>query len=133
VVTSPLDVHIVLEMQGDGRIGYELYSEDEASGQDRVYCQGYVQRNIAAPAEVLDLAGLRAACTEEADLEAMYVRLAGQGIIYGPDLRVHRHICHSADTVIAQIEPTVCSDELLRWYPALLDATARHTRENLQW
>ncbi|WP_313462886.1 GNAT family N-acetyltransferase, partial [Achromobacter sp.] len=84
-VAEPLEVHIGLEVEDDGRIGYEIYSGEGEAVQ--VYSQGWAA--VAAPAEAptVDLAALRAQCGRTFSSEDCYARFAAMGLHQGPSFQ----------------------------------------------
>ncbi|WP_323045802.1 beta-ketoacyl synthase N-terminal-like domain-containing protein, partial [Paraburkholderia sp.] len=86
VVNEPLEVHVGLTQEEDGRTGYEIYSGE---GDDAVvYSQGCAQVVSAGAAPQLDLAGLRAQCGRTIGRADCYARLAAAGLSYGPSFIV---------------------------------------------
>ncbi|HDR9511993.1 TPA: GNAT family N-acetyltransferase, partial [Burkholderia cepacia] len=90
-VSAPLEVHIGLMMEDDGRVGYEIYSNQaDGSGGDEavVYSQGWAQVDAGDEAPRIDLAGLRALCERTVPGAECYARFAQLGLVCGPSLRV---------------------------------------------
>ncbi|HDR9511781.1 TPA: SDR family NAD(P)-dependent oxidoreductase, partial [Burkholderia cepacia] len=92
-VSAPLEVHIGLTVEDDGRVGYEIYSNQaDGSGGDEavVYSQGWaqVEAEEGDDAPRIDLAGLRASCERTVAGAECYARFAQLRLVCGPSLRV---------------------------------------------
>ncbi|PQZ52885.1 hypothetical protein CQ050_30585, partial [Achromobacter sp. MYb9] len=80
-VAEPLAVHIGLEVEEDGRIGYEIYSGEGEAVQ--VYSQGWAVVSAPGEAPTVDLAALRAQCGRTINRADCYARFASMGLAYG--------------------------------------------------
>ncbi|MGV2906202.1 polyketide synthase dehydratase domain-containing protein, partial [Achromobacter sp. AGC25] len=85
-VAEPLAVHIGLEVEEDGRIGYEIYSGEGEAVQ--VYSQGWAVVSAPGEAPTVDLAALRAQCGRTINRADCYARFASMGLAYGPSFQV---------------------------------------------
>ncbi|WP_310027355.1 SDR family NAD(P)-dependent oxidoreductase [Achromobacter deleyi] len=85
-VAEPLAVHIGLEIEDDGRIGYEIYSGEGEAVQ--VYSQGWAVVSAPDEAPTVDLAALRAQCGRTINRADCYARFASKGLAYGPSFQV---------------------------------------------
>ncbi|UUM22231.1 SDR family NAD(P)-dependent oxidoreductase [Mycoavidus sp. SF9855] len=119
VITQPQEVHIGLEMQEDGCIGFEIYS---GSGDDAVvYSQGWAQLAEMGEAPQVDLEAVLAQCEQQLTGEACYLRFAQLGLSYGPsfqvlgELRVGHHLAVGALRLAAEMPVGYA------WVPNMLD------------
>ncbi|WP_460490243.1 SDR family NAD(P)-dependent oxidoreductase, partial [Bordetella tumbae] len=84
-VAEPLEVHIGLEVEDDGRISYEIYSGEGEEAQ--VYSQGWAVVSALGEAPTVDLAGLRAQCGRTLSSGDCYARFAAMGLHQGPSFQ----------------------------------------------
>lgn len=95
---TPLDLHIGLHAEADGRIAYEVYS-----GEDELHCHGEAEALVAQP-QRLDLAALRAQCGRAMlSGEACYAGFAALGLAYGPAFRAIEQIHVGHDRALARL------------------------------
>ncbi|MET0335415.1 MAG: type I polyketide synthase, partial [Rhizobacter sp.] len=121
-----LHVHIALEAQADGSIGYEIYSvEDDAAV---LHGQGRAVLGETAATEVIDVAALRAQCQHSLGGPAVYEAFAQGGLGYGPAFQGLKEVHAGRDDagllVIGDIHlPDVTGGQgEFELHPALLDA-----------
>jgi amino acid adenylation domain-containing protein len=92
-VTAPTWVHIALAPREDGGCSYEIYSTGARTqapadarivhGSGRLIVDA-VDDTVAAEAQILDLAALRAGCVRRVSGTTLYGRFVAMGIDYGP-------------------------------------------------
>ncbi|MET0333894.1 MAG: beta-ketoacyl synthase N-terminal-like domain-containing protein, partial [Rhizobacter sp.] len=76
-----LQVHIALQAEGEGTVGYEIYSEG-ATGEEQVHGQGRAVLTEAPEPRQFDLQALRTSSSvEHAEI---YTRFHNNGLHYGP-------------------------------------------------
>ncbi|MGI5372877.1 acyltransferase domain-containing protein [Streptomyces sp. CA-251387] len=127
--SRPTRLQLVLRLAADGFRDFTVASAPAGRGQ-RTHWEQHVSGRIAvAPAEpdadpTDTPAALRARCTEQVDLPAVYAALTALGIDYGPAFRglESGHRTHSAG--LARLADRPAAGHLL--HPAVLDA-AFHT------
>ncbi|WP_415822602.1 polyketide synthase dehydratase domain-containing protein, partial [Bordetella tumbae] len=86
MVAEPLEVHIGLEVEDDGRIGYEIYSGEGDAAQ--VYSQGWVVASAPGEVPTVDLGGLQAQCGRMLSSADCYAQFASMGLTYGTSFQV---------------------------------------------
>ncbi|UUM20780.1 SDR family NAD(P)-dependent oxidoreductase [Mycoavidus sp. SF9855] len=119
VVAQLQDVHIGLEMQEDGRIGFEIYS---GSGDETVvYSQGWAQLAEAGAAPQMDLAALRGQCEQSLTSEACYARFAQLGLSYGLSFQVLHELWIGDDLAVGALRLLGEGPVGYAWAPNVLD------------
>ncbi|MDC8758415.1 amino acid adenylation domain-containing protein [Janthinobacterium fluminis] len=117
---APVDVHIGLYAEADGRIGYEVYS-----GEGDVHSQGLAEAVGSAP-ERLDLGALQEQCNQALLAgDACYAGFATIGLAYGQAFQAIARIHVGQGQVLARLElpegaASTASGFVL--HPGLLDA-----------
>ncbi|MGN4085321.1 SDR family NAD(P)-dependent oxidoreductase, partial [Burkholderia gladioli] len=120
VVANPITVQIGLAENDDGRIEWEIYSDD--GEQTVVYGEGLalaVEDEGEAPR--VDLDALRQACERELDVADCYARFETAGLAYGPSLRGLQRLQGSAEVALAEIVCAPSTPAGLSWLPGVLD------------
>jgi len=123
-------VHIALNAQVEGNIGFEIYSDDQ--GDEVVHAQGRAVLTNAATELVgnIDLAQLKRECVESISPERCYAAFASLGIEYGPSQRGLKSVgVGKSGTgrpyVLAQLElpeTVVASGDDLILHPSVMDS-----------
>ncbi|UUM22295.1 SDR family NAD(P)-dependent oxidoreductase [Mycoavidus sp. SF9855] len=119
VVAQPREVHIGLESQEDGRIGFEIYSDsrDEAV----VYSRGWAQWVAVGEAPQVDLEVVRAHCEQTVAGEACYAQFAQQGLEFGPSFQVLKELWLGDQVVVGALRLTADAPAGYVWAPNVLD------------
>ncbi|KAG0288047.1 hypothetical protein BGZ97_006924, partial [Linnemannia gamsii] len=119
VVAQPQEVHIGLEAQEDGRIGFEIYS---GSGDEAVvYSQGWAQLTEVDAAPQVDLEALRAQCQKILMGEACYAQFTRLGLGYGPSFQVLHELRLGHDLAVGALRLPSESPTGYSWAPNVLD------------
>ncbi len=119
VVTQPQDVHIGLEMQEDGRIGFEIYS---GSGEESVvYSQGWAQLVDVGEAPRVDLEAVRGQCERTLTGEACYARFAQLGLGYGSSFQVLHELRLGDNVAVGTLRLSGEGPVGYAWAPNMLD------------
>ncbi len=92
VVDTPLDVHVRLRAEDDGRIGFEIYSHDSSAGppaDEILHAKGRASvRPRADDVESrIDVDRLLASCAQSIDVDRCYAAFDSMGMSYGPTFR----------------------------------------------
>ncbi|WP_415822604.1 polyketide synthase dehydratase domain-containing protein, partial [Bordetella tumbae] len=123
MVAKPLEVHIGLEVEDDGRVGYEIYSGEGESVQ--VYSQGWAVVSVSREAPTVDLAGLRAQCERTLSREDCYSRFAAMDLVYGASFQSLTQLQVGGSLAVGSLqwpEPASADDESAYGLPpSLLD------------
>jgi polyketide synthase PksN len=121
VVESPLEVHIGLTEEDDGRISYEIYS-DSGDGDDVVYSQGYgvVQPEREVPR--VDWAALISQCGRRVSGTEIYRAFEVIGLEYGPSFQVLKELHLGDGLAVGKLElDAEFQQEGYHWLPNLLE------------
>ncbi|BBO59205.1 SDR family NAD(P)-dependent oxidoreductase [Mycoavidus sp. B2-EB] len=119
VITQPQEVHIALELQEDGRIGFEIYSE--RGGETVVYSQGWAQLAEIDEARWVDLEAVREPCEKTLAGEAFYARCAQSGLTFGPSFQVLNELWLGNNLAVGALNATGEALVGYEWIPNLLD------------
>ncbi|KAF9370098.1 hypothetical protein CPC16_003967, partial [Podila verticillata] len=119
VVAQPQEVHIGLEMQGNGRIHFEIYSgiEDKAV----VYSQGWAQLAEASEAPRVDLKVVREQCEQTLTGQACYTRFEQLGLSYGPSFQVLHELGLGDHVAVGALRLAEEVPAGYAWAPNMLD------------
>ncbi|MCX7293774.1 SDR family NAD(P)-dependent oxidoreductase, partial [Janthinobacterium sp.] len=119
VADEPVEVHVDLYTEADGRVAFDVRSADA------LHCQGWAVAVTPAP-ERVDLAGSRARCQWALPAGAVYYAgFAQLGLDYGPAFRALEQMHGSADEVVARLRlPSGAAAQAQGFvlHPSLLDA-----------
>ncbi|WP_115460544.1 SDR family NAD(P)-dependent oxidoreductase, partial [Enterobacillus tribolii] len=118
VVERALDVHIALDLGDDGRVGYQIYSDDE---DEQIYSQGEAFTASAGDAPCIGLEAMRAGCRRVLAKDEIYPAFEQLGVRYGAGFRVLQDVCLAQDLAIGELYlPAVAQGETV-WPAGLLD------------
>ncbi|WP_343997016.1 SDR family NAD(P)-dependent oxidoreductase, partial [Ideonella azotifigens] len=128
VASEGLSLHIALDPEDDGALGFEIYSEDD-EGEVRVYSQGRARELVPASAQAHDLQALRALCQQTQLTAAQcYARFEQLGLHYGPAFQGLREVLVGQDRLLARISlPDGAPQDGYQLHPSLLDAALQAT------
>ena len=102
---------------------YGQPAESGAGAAWTLHATASLDAEVDAPAR-LDLAALRAACPEALDVEEVYARFAGLGLVYGPAFRGMRALWRGQGEALAELAlPAGLARGDHGVHPALLDAS----------
>ncbi|MFL9915755.1 SDR family NAD(P)-dependent oxidoreductase [Paraburkholderia fungorum] len=127
-VNEPLEVHVGLTQEEDGRAGYEIYSGE---GDDAVvYSHGWAQVVSADAAPRVDLVALRAKCGRTVGRPECYARLAAAGLSYGPSFIVLTALEVGDGVVVGALQrATDTFEEGYSLPPSLMDGALQASME----
>jgi polyketide synthase PksL len=110
VVAGPTEVSIVLSPDGEGEIGYEIYSRD--GERELVHCQGRALFSGQPSPAKLDLGQLAQQMTRgNMEPAAVYALCAGMGLSYGPAFQGITAIQRGSGEVLAHLRlPAAVAD-----------------------
>ncbi|WP_250634474.1 SDR family NAD(P)-dependent oxidoreductase, partial [Pinirhizobacter soli] len=132
VGTDGIDLHVALELQDDGSIGFELYGDIE-DGDIVRYSHGSATAvaNASSPlGPAHDLATLRAQSTSSLSAAQCYAELEQSGLQYGPSFQGLGELFIGSQQVLAQIALPAAVQATWEDYvlhPSLLDAALQAT------
>ncbi|UAW64836.1 SDR family NAD(P)-dependent oxidoreductase [Mycoavidus sp. HKI] len=119
VVAQPREVHIGLESQEDGRIGFEIYSD---SGDEAVvYSRGWAQWVAVGEVPQVDLEEVRANCERTVAGEVCYAQFAQQGLDFGPSFQVLKELWLGDQVAVGALRLTADAPAGYVWAPNVLD------------
>ncbi|MET0333369.1 MAG: SDR family NAD(P)-dependent oxidoreductase, partial [Rhizobacter sp.] len=94
-------VHITLQPQDGGAIGFEIYAGDGDPSQ--TYSQGSATLEPIAAPQVIDLQALKRDCTRTLDAAACYAVFDNIGMAYGPRMRAVQEFHVGPAGVVARL------------------------------
>ncbi|MET0333841.1 MAG: SDR family NAD(P)-dependent oxidoreductase, partial [Rhizobacter sp.] len=119
-----LQVHIALQAEGEGTVGYEIYSEG-ATGEEQVHGQGRAVLSAAPQPRQFELAALRTSSQQTLSREDLYTRFQDSGLHYGPAFQALQRVQLGQDEhgpyVLGEIEHTA-EPGTYTLHPGVLDA-----------
>ncbi|MBW7984116.1 SDR family NAD(P)-dependent oxidoreductase [Enterobacillus tribolii] len=120
-VARPVQIHIALEPQPDGRIGFEIYGDDAAD--DTAYCQGYADTSPQPDAPDANDSPADAICLAQQVIESdeFYARIAAMGLDLGDSLRVVQRVCMDGSGALSELDAGALYRDGYGWLPSLLD------------
>lgn len=125
--SAATEAFIELKPSADA-VNFEVFS-DGADGKKKLHAQGkllYATKRDAAPAEYLDLAAIRARCTNVIFAEAAYPRFRSVGLNYGPSFQVLRQVFSGGTEFLGELQlPEVREGDFAEFslHPSILDAS----------
>lgn len=125
--TTPTEAFVELKPSADSVL-FEVFSE-MADGKKRLYSQGKLlyaaEQDVAAQAEYIDLAAIRARCTKSITAKEGYPLFSSLGMNYGPSFQVLQQVYKNDEEVLGLLHiPDVRSADFDDFvlHPCILDA-----------
>jgi acyl transferase domain-containing protein/NADPH:quinone reductase-like Zn-dependent oxidoreductase/short-subunit dehydrogenase len=138
---TPTTVQTILRPVGRDTISFQIYSASRNSADPGTAWTRHAACTLvnANPARLgtgsaSDIAALRSRCNEPASIDALYERLADQGIEFGAAFRNLRALFRGDGESLAEVQLTAGSDSesaSFQFHPALLDACFQAAAESI--
>ncbi|GED59056.1 hypothetical protein BFO01nite_31880 [Brevibacillus formosus] len=124
---QPVDVHIGLQLEDSGEIGYRIYSEHAGNeAEEIVHSQGSVVLHSLVETPTLDLAMLQAACSHSIFSGSQcYEIYKAMGIQYGPALQGIEQVHKGMEQVLAKLSlpfAVLGTEEQFVLHPSMMDS-----------
>ncbi|ATF14554.1 non-ribosomal peptide synthetase [Brevibacillus brevis X23] len=124
---QPVDVHIGLQLEDSGEIGYRIYSEHTGNeAEEIVHSQGNAVFHAVAETPTLDLATLQAACSLGIlSGSQCYDGYKAMGIHYGPALQGIEQVYKGTEQVLAKLSlpfAVLGTEEQFVLHPSMMDS-----------
>jgi acyl transferase domain-containing protein/acyl carrier protein len=127
LVVTPGLPHLVRSHFDERTREYAVYSRsDRESSEWTLHARGRLAAAPPVAAKRIPLDALRQTCREAVDRDALYARLAGHGLRYGPSFQRIDRLWRSAGQAIAELRPYASANGTgtgYRLHPAVLDAS----------
>ncbi|WP_064201988.1 non-ribosomal peptide synthetase [Brevibacillus brevis] len=124
---QPADIHIGLQLEDSGEIGYRIYSEHAGyEAEEIVHSQGSAGFHTVAETPTLDLATLQAACGQGIlSGSQCYDGYKRMGIHYGPALQGIEQVHKGMEQVLAKLSlpfTVLGTEEQFVLHPSMMDS-----------
>jgi len=124
-VSESKQIHIALATEEDGKIHFEIYSQEAGADEETIHCQGQLDYADKATYSSLDIAQTKSEMTRGVlTSDTIYAAYDSMGLAYGAAHRVISKIYQGDDQLIAKLE---LSDEFVKeqhqylLHPSLMD------------